>query len=78
MTWPSRFALLLVRTYQLLVSPFTGGGCRFDPSCSAYALQAIAEHGALKGLALAFRRVARCHPFAPPGIDPVPPRTPGR
>lgn len=73
MTWSTRLALTVVRSYQLLLSPFAGGGCRFEPSCSAYALTAIETHGAFRGLYLAVRRVARCHPFSPPGIDPVPP-----
>jgi putative membrane protein insertion efficiency factor len=68
-----RFALLLVHAYQLLLSPFAGGACRFEPSCSAYAAEAIEIHGALRGGWLAVRRVARCHPFATPGLDPVPP-----
>jgi len=68
----TRVALVLVRAYQLLLSPFLGGACRFEPSCSTYAIQAIAEHGAARGLLLAVRRVARCHPFARPGYDPVP------
>ncbi|HUF46721.1 MAG TPA: membrane protein insertion efficiency factor YidD [Vicinamibacterales bacterium] len=70
-----RAALALVHAYQLLISPFTGGACRFEPSCSQYALDAIASHGAWRGLVLAFTRLARCHPFARPGFDPVPPRT---
>jgi uncharacterized protein len=74
MTWPVRLAVVAVRGYQLLISPFTGGGCRFEPSCSAYAVEAIEEHGVRRGLWLSFRRVARCHPFAAPGLDPVPPR----
>jgi putative membrane protein insertion efficiency factor len=70
-----RVGLALVRAYQLLLGPFAGGACRFEPSCSAYALAAIDEHGLLRGLALALRRVARCHPLSRPGFDPVPPRT---
>ncbi len=73
-TWPVRIAQLVVRAYQLLMAPLTGGGCRFEPSCSNYALQAVEEHGVLKGLVLSLHRVARCHPFSKPGIDPVPPR----
>ena len=69
-----RFGLVLVRAYQLLLSPFAGGACRFEPSCSAYAMTAIEEHGLFAGLLLALKRVARCHPFARPGFDPVPPR----
>jgi len=67
-------ALLLVRAYQLVLSPFSGGACRFEPSCSVYTCQAIEQHGAMSGLVLALKRLARCHPFASPGIDPVPPR----
>jgi putative membrane protein insertion efficiency factor len=73
-----RLGLALVRAYQLLLSPFTGGACRFEPSCSAYALEAIDVHGFARGMWLALRRVARCHPLAAPGIDPVPPRADGR
>ena len=68
-----RFGLVLVRAYQLLLSPFAGGACRFQPSCSDYAIGAIETHGLGRGLWLAVRRVARCHPLARPGIDPVPP-----
>lgn len=69
-----RVGLLLVRGYQLLLSPFAGGACRFQPSCSEYALEAMTEHGLVRGSWLAIRRVARCHPLATPGFDPVPPR----
>jgi putative membrane protein insertion efficiency factor len=77
MTWAARGALLLVRAYQLALSPFAGGACRFEPSCSAYATQAFETHGARRGALLTMRRVVRCHPLARPGFDPVPPRTPG-
>jgi putative membrane protein insertion efficiency factor len=77
MSWSVRLGLLAVRAYQLAIAPFTGGACRFSPSCSAYALEAIETHGLVKGLALAIRRVARCHPFGGAGIDPVPPRPRG-
>jgi putative membrane protein insertion efficiency factor len=73
-----RVGLVIVRAYQLLLSPFAGGACRFAPSCSEYALEAIETHGLARGLWLAIRRVARCHPFARPGIDPVPPSAAGR
>ena len=69
--------LLLLRGYQLGVSPFLGKNCRFYPSCSDYAAQAITEHGALKGGILAARRLARCHPWHPGGMDPVPPGSAG-
>jgi putative membrane protein insertion efficiency factor len=72
-TVSTRAALIVVRAYQLLLSPFTGGGCRFEPSCSAYAIEALERHGAARGLALAIRRIARCHPFSRAGVDPVPP-----
>ncbi|HET8723692.1 MAG TPA: membrane protein insertion efficiency factor YidD [Anaeromyxobacteraceae bacterium] len=62
----------LVRVYQRLVSPLLPPSCRFYPSCSAYAVGALERHGALKGSWLAARRLARCHPFHPGGVDPVP------
>lgn len=64
----------LVRLYQLLLSPWLGGHCRFHPSCSAYAREALAEHGAARGVVLAGWRILRCHPFARGGYDPVPRR----
>jgi putative membrane protein insertion efficiency factor len=70
----ARLAVLLVRGYQLLLSPLVGGSCRFVPSCSAYAVEAIEAHGALRGVLLAARRVGRCHPWGGSGYDPVPPR----
>lgn len=75
---PVLVLLGLVRGYQLLVSPLLGQTCRFYPSCSAYAVGALREHGALRGTWLAVRRVARCHPWNPGGVDPVPPRAPRR
>lgn len=68
-----RIGFVIVRAYQLLLSPFSGGACRFEPSCSEYAMQAVELHGLVRGLWLALRRVGRCHPFAAHGIDPVPP-----
>ncbi len=62
----------LIRAYQLAVSPLLGPRCRFHPSCSQYALEALTRHGALRGSWLALRRLARCHPFHPGGYDPVP------
>lgn len=61
-----------IRLYQLTLSPIFGGACRFDPSCSEYALQALDRHGAWKGLQLAGARLLRCHPFGSAGYDPVP------
>ena len=69
-----RFVLVFViRAYQLALSPILGPSCRFVPSCSAYAIEAIEVHGAFAGSGLALRRIARCHPFHPGGFDPVPP-----
>jgi putative membrane protein insertion efficiency factor len=67
-----RLLVLLVRFYQRAISPGLPAACRFYPSCSAYAATAIERHGAVKGSWLALRRVSRCHPFHPGGIDPVP------
>lgn len=64
--------LLLLRFYQLCISPLLGQRCRFYPSCSHYAMEAIAKHGTLKGGILAARRLGRCHPWHPGGVDPVP------
>ena len=62
----------LLRAYQLLISPLLGQRCRFYPSCSQYALEAIDRYGSVRGGALALRRLARCHPFNAGGYDPVP------
>jgi uncharacterized protein len=62
----------LLRGYQLFISPLLGPRCRFYPSCSAYALEAVRLHGALRGSWLAVRRLSRCHPFHAGGLDPVP------
>ena len=64
--------LALIRAYQYLLRPMLGAHCRFAPSCSDYAREAIVKHGAIKGLLLTFRRVLRCHPYHPGGYDPVP------
>lgn len=64
-----------IRLYKALLSPLLPPLCRFHPSCSVYAMGAIRTHGPLKGSWLAVRRLSRCHPFHPGGLDPVPPRT---
>ena len=64
---------VLIRAYQLLISPLVGPTCRFWPSCSEYAAEAVAVHGALRGTLLAVRRLLRCHPWGGSGFDPVPP-----
>jgi uncharacterized protein len=63
---------VLIRAYQLGISPLLGARCRFYPSCSQYALDAVDRYGSLRGGWLAIRRLARCHPFHPGGYDPVP------
>ena len=68
----SRLITGAVRLYQRFVSPFLGANCRFYPSCSSYACEAIEKHGVLRGAWLGARRLCRCHPFHPGGIDPVP------
>lgn len=62
----------LIRGYQLLLSPFIGNQCRFTPTCSHYAREAVEKHGAIKGSWMAARRVSRCHPWHSGGHDPVP------
>lgn len=67
-----RCIVVLIRGYQILISPLLGPRCRFYPSCSHYALDAVRTHGALRGGWLALRRLGRCHPLNPGGYDPVP------
>ena len=69
---PARAVVLMVRLYQTTLSPLLGGRCRFVPSCSEYCIQAIRQWGIAKGGWLSLRRLVRCHPFTPGGIDPVP------
>jgi uncharacterized protein len=71
----ARVLMIPIVGYRRFISPLLGPHCRFAPSCSAYALEAIREHGALRGTWLALWRLARCHPFNPGGLDPVPPAT---
>ncbi len=65
---------LLIALYQKAISPLLPPACRFHPTCSRYASEALLTHGALRGSWLAMRRICRCHPFHPGGLDPVPPR----
>ena len=67
--------ILLIKIYQKLLSPFIGQNCRFHPTCSEYAIDAINEHGVLIGSWLSIKRILKCHPLHPGGIDPVPPNT---
>jgi uncharacterized protein len=72
-TMPARLLIVPITGYRRFISPLLGARCRFAPSCSEYAVTALAEHGAVRGLWLAVARIARCHPFHPGGYDPVPP-----
>lgn len=69
LAWP---LIALVRCYRYAVSPWLGANCRFDPSCSTYAEEALRLHGAVRGSLLAARRIGRCHPWGGSGYDPVP------
>ncbi|MBL8515863.1 MAG: membrane protein insertion efficiency factor YidD [Betaproteobacteria bacterium] len=68
----SKALILLIRGYQYFLSPFVGHQCRFTPTCSHYAVEAISRHGAWRGAWLAGRRLSRCHPWHSGGFDPVP------
>lgn len=74
---PALALVVVIRIYQLTISKMLGQVCRFEPSCSRYAVACLADHGALKGSWLAARRLLRCHPFHPGGYDPPPPPRPG-
>ncbi len=74
MTPLARVVALPVRAYRLIFSPWVGHNCRYHPTCSAYALQALERHGALRGSWLAARRILRCHPWGGSGVDEVPDR----
>lgn len=69
---PTHLAIWLIKGYQLLISPLLGNNCRFSPSCSHYAVQALTRYGFLRGVWLSARRVLRCHPWHTGGHDPVP------
>ncbi len=68
----ARLLLVLIRAYRFVLSPWWGGRCRYTPTCSEYAMEAIKRHGAVAGSWLAMRRVSRCHPWHQGGFDPVP------
>lgn len=68
--------LLIIRGYQVIISPFLGQNCRFHPTCSCYAHEALSQHGALKGSYLSVKRIVKCQPLHPGGIDLVPQSTP--
>ena len=72
LTLSARTVIALLRSYQWTVSPLLGPACRFEPSCSHYAIEAIRRYGALRGSVLAGRRLVRCHPLGASGFDPVP------
>lgn len=73
---PQRVLIALVRFYRFALSPWLGSSCRFEPTCSAYALAALGRHGAAAGSALTIGRIARCHPWCAGGPDPVPEQLP--
>lgn len=75
-TWPRRALVGLVKGYRLLLSPWLGNGCRFEPTCSVYAIGALERHGALAGTYLMLHRIGRCQPWCQGGHDPVPERAP--
>ena len=70
--WPRAALMGAVRAYRFFLSPWLGNGCRFEPTCSAYALEALERHGAGAGAVLTMARIARCHPWCAGGLDPVP------
>lgn len=74
--WPRNVLLMLVRGYRFFLSPWLGSACRFDPTCSAFALQALQQHGATVGSVLTLGRLVRCHPWCAGGHDPVPSQPP--
>lgn len=74
LAWP---LLALVWLYRMVISPWLGNNCRYQPSCSQYAMQALREHGAFRGTWLAAKRIGRCHPWGGSGYDPVPDKKKG-
>jgi len=78
LSWPQRGLLAVLRGYKLLLSQQFAGSCRFLPSCSDYAAEAVARFGVIRGSVLAIRRLSRCHPLGASGHDPVPPSASSR
>lgn len=74
MVFMKKLILKMIRVYQKYISPMSPPTCRFYPTCSQYAIEAVEEHGAIKGSYLATRRILKCHPFHEGGFDPVPPK----
>ncbi|MGV3150330.1 membrane protein insertion efficiency factor YidD [Rothia sp. 11254D007CT] len=72
-TLPQNVLIAFIKVYRAIVSPLYGNVCRYYPSCSAYGLESLTTHGAIRGLSLTVRRLLRCHPWATGGLDPVPP-----
>ena len=68
----SKLFILLIKVYQITLSPFLGANCRYMPTCSAYSIEALKIHGAIKGSYLAIKRILSCHPWGGSGYDPVP------
>jgi uncharacterized protein len=75
-SWPARALMALVRGYRLMLSPWVGNACRFEPTCSRYSLAALEKHGALAGSYLTIHRILRCQPLCQGGHDPVPDNPP--
>ena len=67
-----KIIILIIKTYQITLSPLLGSNCRFHPTCSEYTIQAVNEHGVYRGLILGIKRILKCHPLGPKGYDPVP------
>tara|TARA_B100000035_G_scaffold195901_1_gene167335 strand:- start:899 stop:1120 length:222 start_codon:yes stop_codon:yes gene_type:complete len=67
-----KITIFLVKAYQITISPLIGSNCRFQPTCSQYMIEAIDNHGVMKGLSLGIKRISKCHPFGSSGYDPVP------
>ncbi len=67
-----KIIILIIKAYQITLSPLLGSNCRFNPTCSEYTIQAVNEHGVYRGLILGVKRISKCHPLGPKGYDPVP------